>query len=1174
MKRAVVAGEATYSPAVSRMLRDMQRQEAGRAFPKWFASVNKQDSYYYQFKHWFERNPVPYVIKHPHVALKTHPHFTLPMHSIEYERTYRMISREENVPFQDFREHCATTNSFDLFKDLGRLPYKYSGEIWQVRFQAMFDFNLFRGRAEWKQDLERIALAHPVAKESSLSMIAGILEGGMEDELFDRVVRRVCCYGDSTTKEQLLAGYDGGSVAKAYTNFGLVAHQLHTQVKPPHEHLAAIELEHKRVLELERRAKEGAEKFGTLRAPFEVPDLAVPRTSSKRRQNMDSFPESLMRVGIKLFDTLKSRVTFDGEPLFTLMHDQFAFRQPRAGWEEAHYDFHMTDFVQLNPRLIKLLKLLSEGDPPKYPKFLVENNRAATWERVQGGLPTLVFNNDKIPGKVSTFYYSDKPELATHIPFMRTNSNTQTLALSRCEYPEVIDGLNALGSVKWGTNWSVMERMHRHYDENRIVGDITRSLATLEEVYDEMLLCAKHYAKTKKPPKRDLLGLPKILRAIKEDYLAFNSPEKFFTKQEFWEHFRKVYLDRKAWGKLRKETSVGFSKKLSCESSVEASKILNQSFSIPYNLDFRGRAYPIAKALTPIGDDFNRGVLKFERDLPLGHRGLFWLKVQLANQFGQDKQSFDRRARWTDKNMAYILQSIPANEPRRTEKDLTSLPLNQFWTHSKNPTQAYAACYEVACAMRNEVGGPEAYLCGLPVHMDGSCNGLQHYSAISRDEMGGRAVNLGNYAEPQDVYGLVAKDIKDTMDHYAYWWNKNRYNPKMAASLFTRELRRQKPNMPTMEFWDDKTGVVQGHRPYMKRFQRSMEIEQRLKQRDMMREAIPLRLRERKNDLMERMILSESDPNVPLPEFTNYFTEDALNKRAQKIYHRVQDRLEIDDVRQGLILQFLGGSLSSIIDRSLVKQTVMTAVYGVTSHGAQRQIHGRLSKLADSGQLPNLEQEHIAPIARFLTSMTMEATEAQFEKCFETMAWLKMLAKNVTKHGHKLAWTTPLGLPCIQTYDIVHDDRKFSKVISHHNQRLVMNKNDFMQAQEFAPSLLWGDEDEAMLGPSKSRQGNAFPPNFVHSLDSTHMLVTAKRCVKANVDFAAVHDSYWCHPSNVDFMSRVLREEFVALHERDLVGDLLKEFQTRYPQIPQFYEIPEQGHLNLREVLDSPYFFS
>jgi DNA-directed RNA polymerase len=32
-----------------------------------------------------------------------------------------------------------------------------------------------------------------------------------------------------------------------------------------------------------------------------------------------------------------------------------------------------------------------------------------------------------------------------------------------------------------------------------------------------------------------------------------------------------------------------------------------------------------------------------------------------------------------------------------------------------------------------------------------------------------------------------------------------------------------------------------------------------------------------------------------------------------------------------------------------------------------------------------------------------------------------------------------------------------------------------------------------------ARQQSAFPPNYVHSLDSTHMLLTAKACYEAGI---------------------------------------------------------------------------
>ena len=71
----------------------------------------------------------------------------------------------------------------------------------------------------------------------------------------------------------------------------------------------------------------------------------------------------------------------------------------------------------------------------------------------------------------------------------------------------------------------------------------------------------------------------------------------------------------------------------------------------------------------------------------------------------------------------------------------------RWWLQGDSPWQLLAVCKDLrnalACAC------PEAYLSRLPVHQDGSCNGLQHYAALSRDESGGRAVNLAPVDRPQ-----------------------------------------------------------------------------------------------------------------------------------------------------------------------------------------------------------------------------------------------------------------------------------------------------------------------------------------------------------------------------------------------------------------------------------------
>jgi hypothetical protein len=56
---------------------------------------------------------------------------------------------------------------------------------------------------------------------------------------------------------------------------------------------------------------------------------------------------------------------------------------------------------------------------------------------------------------------------------------------------------------------------------------------------------------------------------------------------------------------------------------------------------------------------------------------------------------------------------------------------------------------------------------------------------------------------------------------------------------------------------------------------------------------------------------------------------------------------------------------------------------------------------------------------------------------------------------------------------------------------------------------------------SRRKQKTAFPPNFVHSMDSTHMMMTCLKMKEHGLHFAAVHDSYWTHPGDIPIMSKV-----------------------------------------------------
>jgi DNA-directed RNA polymerase len=174
-----------------------------------------------------------------------------------------------------------------------------------------------------------------------------------------------------------------------------------------------------------------------------------------------------------------------------------------------------------------------------------------------------------------------------------------------------------------------------------------------------------------------------------------------------------------------------------------------QAIYFPHYLDFRGRIYPYASYLNPQSDDVGRSLLEFAEGKPLGSRGLFWLKVHTANLFGVDKVSFADRVRWVDENIDKLLDSAA--------RPLDGL---MFWTKADSPWCALSAVCELAGAL---LCGPD-YVSHLPIAMDGSCSGLQHYSAMLRDPIGGAAVNLTPGSKPGDIYTEVAKKAQAMSD--------------------------------------------------------------------------------------------------------------------------------------------------------------------------------------------------------------------------------------------------------------------------------------------------------------------------------------------------------------------------------------------------------------------------
>jgi len=217
------------------------------------------------------------------------------------------------------------------------------------------------------------------------------------------------------------------------------------------------------------------------------------------------------------------------------------------------------------------------------------------------------------------------------------------------------------------------------------------------------------------------------------------------------EDVRKTYSKERA--RIRKQNNKTRMQRLQAWKTIKIAQEFRKYDKIyfPYQLDFRGRIYSIPSYLTPQGTDLAKGLLQFgEGEAITDQKARDWLAIHGANCFGLDKVSFEERIKWVKDNEGRILEV--AQEP------LDAL----WWSGADSPFCFLAFCLEWAGLREAEQRG-EDFVSRLPIAMDGSCNGLQHYSAMLRDPVAGKAVNLMPSDTPQDIYGAVAERVNEKL---------------------------------------------------------------------------------------------------------------------------------------------------------------------------------------------------------------------------------------------------------------------------------------------------------------------------------------------------------------------------------------------------------------------------
>lgn len=571
-----------------------------------------------------------------------------------------------------------------------------------------------------------------------------------------------------------------------------------------------------------------------------------------------------------------------------------------------------------------------------------------------------------------------------------------------------------------------------------------------------------------------------------------------------------------------------------------ANAFKEQTFYFPHNMDFRGRAYPIPTYLNHMGADHARGVLLFAKGKELGERGLRWLKVHLANVYGFDKASITEREEFAMKNLDNIIDS--ATNP---------LDGRRWWLEAEDQWQCLATCYELKAAM--ELPDPTKHVSHLPVHQDGTCNGLQHYAALGGDLWGAQQVNLEPGDRPADVYSAVANLVKEGIVK-----DMELENPlaKVMNGKITRKVVKQTvmTNVYGVTFHGARAQVQKqieaahphiqaetGYQPILLASYVATKIFEALGTMFRGAHDIQYWLAECAGRVCRALTPEQLDKIVAA------YGEETMLAEAEEESEEAKLLAEAIEMAGAKVLA--AKEMAAKAQEMAAKAREMAAKQQGVEEGEVTKGRGRPRKQKTAAEIKEIAEKKVvtafkkvdvaerkAAAVAAAAAAAAAATAAAEQKADSLKKTGPMRKANGGKKVSRLSmtellthfrstivWTTPLRLPVVQPY------RK--------------------SGVRIIPTAL---QDLTITIPERSdpvnrrKQLQAFPPNFIHSLDASHMLLSAIECDALGLGFAAVHDSFWTHAADIDTMNRVLRDSFIRIHAEDVIARLASEFEARY----------------------------
>jgi DNA-directed RNA polymerase len=492
-----------------------------------------------------------------------------------------------------------------------------------------------------------------------------------------------------------------------------------------------------------------------------------------------------------------------------------------------------------------------------------------------------------------------------------------------------------------------------------------------------------------------------------------------------------------------------------------------------WNMDFRGRIYPVQTLLHPQGSDLAKALLVFDEEKRV--KNIDWFKIHGANLYGIDKETYENRIKWVTENEDKIISVANGSD---------------FWMEADEPFEFYQFCLEYAKYKKD----PKNFKTSIPIAIDGSNNGLQHISTLFRDKKTAKRVNVLPTQKVEDVYMDVLEEFMKLVDKEIEEFDKNKGKYICENGKYYQEKKDIKNliRISTLnkikEFLDKASDeeIENFHIHIMKLDLKKYEI-----------------------DFIKEYFKNPTE----LPNKTIY---QLLLKEIDKKFIKLNDKyVKIETKKELVTTPIIKSIKNKINNRSFIKKPVMIDSYGAGERAKAEKIADYISGLVEDSILGLVSKDLAKLVEKAIDIVTSSASiyDRYMQKC----------AKDILKSDKIIEWKTPLGLLVSQ----VEYEKKEGKDIQFNNVKISYKI----------------ETDKV----DKKTSTKGFAPNFIHSLDATHLYMTLNALSEKGIThIRVIHDSFAVYPDDVGMLQDILKEKFIELYKNFDMNKFINEAKERY----------------------------